>query len=128
MDAQAILREYNSLNEIGFNLTKAKRMARNVLGLRAIINVPGQREGHVTRCAAITQNDVLHHHANTSHMLIFLEAIHSMLVPDQHPDPEQPRFVVTLRYLFTGLFWSKTGFPPVHSFQLCTVPHIFTFF
>lgn len=99
MDAHAILHEYIYVDEVGFNLTKTRRRGRNVIGQRAIINVPGQRGGNVTMCAAITQNGVLHHHAtlgpyNTAHMLTFLEAIHNMLVPDQNPDPEQPRFVV----------------------------------
>ena len=48
-------------------------------------------------CAAITQNGVLHHNAtlgpnNTSHMLTFLYAIYTMLVPD--PDQKPARFVV----------------------------------
>lgn len=71
---------------------------RNVIGQRAITNVPGQRGCNITMWAAITQNGVLHHNAalgpyNTGHMLTFLDAIYRMLVPD--PDQEPARFVVT---------------------------------
>lgn len=64
--------------EVGFNLS-------NVIGQRAIVNVPGQRGGNITMCAAITQNGVLHHHAklgpyNTDHIIRFLDAVHDMLV------------------------------------------------
>ena len=69
----------------------------HTIGQKAITNVPGQRGGNITMCAAITQNGVLHHNAtlgpyNTGHMLTFLDAIYTMLVPD--PDQEPARFVV----------------------------------
>ncbi len=61
-------------------------------------NVSGQHGGNITMCAAITQNGVLHYNStlgpyNTGHLLTFLDAIYTMLVPD--PDQEPARFVVT---------------------------------
>lgn len=97
LDAHVIRHEFIYVDEVGFNLTKTRRRGRNVIGQRAITNVPGQRGGNITMCAAITQNGVLHHNAtlgpyNTGHMLTFLDAIYTMLVPD--PDQEPARFVV----------------------------------
>ena len=48
----------------------------HLIGQRAIVNVPGQREGNITLCAAISLQGLLHHHAslgpyNTAHMIIF---------------------------------------------------------
>ncbi len=98
MDAHVIRHAFIYVYEVGFNLTKTRRRGRNVIGQRAITNVPGQRGGNITMCAAITQNGVLHHNAtlgpyNTGHMLTFLDAIYTMLVPD--PGQEPARFVVT---------------------------------
>ena len=52
------------VDEAGFNLTKRRRRGRNIIGHRAIVNVPGQRGGNVTMCAAISQRGVLHRHAS----------------------------------------------------------------
>ncbi|XP_060762799.1 uncharacterized protein LOC132872186 [Neoarius graeffei] len=98
MDAHPILHEYIYVDEVGFNLTKSRRRGRNIIGQRAIVNVPGQRGGNVTMCAALTQNGVLHHHAtlgpyNTGHILTFLDNIHDILAPKEE-NPEQARFVV----------------------------------
>ena len=67
MDAEEILHEFIYIDEAGFNLTKARRRGRNIIGHRAIINVPGQRGGNNTLCAAITQNGVLLRHTNKGH-------------------------------------------------------------
>ncbi len=45
-----------------------------MIGQRAIVEVPGQRGGNVTFCAAISNHGVLHHHVtlrpyNTQHLL-----------------------------------------------------------
>ncbi len=56
--------EYMYMDEAGFNLTKRRRRGRNVTGHRAIVDVPGQRGGNVTLCAAISNHGVVHHHAN----------------------------------------------------------------
>ena len=63
MDAEEILHEFTYTDEAGFNLTKARRRGRHI-GHGAIINVPGQRGGNITLCAAITQNGPSQH---TSH-------------------------------------------------------------
>ena len=80
MDAEAIQHEYIYIDEAGFNLSKVRRRGRNVIGQRAIISVPGQRGGNITLCAAITQNGVLHRHANmgpykSPHILSFLDRL-----------------------------------------------------
>lgn len=37
---------------------------RIIIGHCAIVTVPGELGGNITRCAAISQQGVLHHHAN----------------------------------------------------------------
>ncbi len=75
MDAHAIPHEFIFIDEAGFNLAKTRRRGRNVIGHRAIIDVPGQRGGNITMCAAISSmHGVLHRHANlgpynTGHIL-----------------------------------------------------------
>ncbi|XP_044049674.1 uncharacterized protein LOC122875034 [Siniperca chuatsi] len=86
------------VDEAGFNLTKTRRRGRNIIGHRAMINVPGQRGGNITLCAAISQNGVVHHHAtlgpyNTAHIITFLDTLHDMLTNVQRP--EQTRYVIT---------------------------------
>ncbi len=54
MDAAEIQHEFIYVDEAGFNLAKTRRR-RNVIGHRPITNVPGQRGGNITLCAAITQ-------------------------------------------------------------------------
>ncbi|XP_062322268.1 uncharacterized protein LOC134023930 [Osmerus eperlanus] len=88
------------IDEAGFNLSKTRRRGRNIIGQRAIINVPGQRGGNITLCAAINHNGILHHHSiigpyNTARLLIFLDTLHNTLIPpDQIVHAEQPRYVV----------------------------------
>ncbi len=60
MDGEEIQHEFIYVDEAGFNLTRTRRRGRNIIGHRAIVNVPGQRGGNITLCAAITQNGVLH--------------------------------------------------------------------
>ncbi|XP_056441214.1 uncharacterized protein LOC130378498 isoform X1 [Gadus chalcogrammus] len=64
MDGEEIQHEFIYVDEAGFNLTRTRRRGRNIIGHRAIVNVPGQRGGNITLCAAITQNGVLHRHAH----------------------------------------------------------------
>ncbi len=105
------------VDEAGFNLTKTRRRGRNIIGHRAIINVPGQRGGNITMCAAISQNGVVHHHAtlgpyNTAHIITFLDTLHDMLTNVQRP--EQTRYGTML--VSIGLLWSATGLQITHSF------------
>ncbi|XP_031723080.1 uncharacterized protein LOC116394257 [Anarrhichthys ocellatus] len=76
------------VDEAGFNLTKRRRRGRNVIGQRAIVEVPGQRGGNVTICAAISNHGVLHHHVtlgpyNTQHLLRFLANLRDILFEQQ---------------------------------------------
>ncbi|KAF0032006.1 hypothetical protein F2P81_016561 [Scophthalmus maximus] len=86
--------EFIYVDEAGFNLAKTRRQGRDVVGQRAVVNVPGQRWGNITLCSAISVQGVLHHHAtigpyNTGQIIAFLDALHAV-VQDR---PEQPRNV-----------------------------------
>ncbi|XP_036933440.1 insertion element IS630 uncharacterized 39 kDa protein-like [Acanthopagrus latus] len=88
MDAEEIPHEFIYIDEAEFNLSKSRRRGRNIIGHRAIIDVPGQRGGNITLCAAITQNGVLLRHAsmgpyNTAHILTFLDQLHNILTVNQ---------------------------------------------
>ncbi|KAI2649093.1 Insertion element IS630 uncharacterized 39 kDa protein [Labeo rohita] len=88
MDGEEIQHEFIYVDEAGFNLTRTRRRGRNVIGHRAIVNVPGQRGGNITLCAAITQNGVLHRHAhmgpyNTALILTFLDQLHNITAANQ---------------------------------------------
>ncbi|XP_027008009.2 uncharacterized protein LOC113646166 [Tachysurus fulvidraco] len=94
-DAAEQPHEFIYVDEAGFNLAKTRRRGRNIVGQRAVVNVPGQRGGNITLCAAISVQGVLHHHAtlgpyNTGQIIVFLDALHAV-VQDKL---QQPRFVV----------------------------------
>ncbi|XP_049319442.1 uncharacterized protein LOC125780972 [Astyanax mexicanus] len=97
MDAHATPHEFIFIDEAGFNLAKTRRRGRNVIGHRAIINVPGQRGGNITMCAAISNtHGVLHRHANlgpynTAHILTFLGRLHNILIPERMNDADRHR-------------------------------------
>ncbi|KAK0136823.1 hypothetical protein N1851_026995 [Merluccius polli] len=46
MDGEEIQHEFIYVDEAGFNLTRTRRRGRNIIGHRAIVNVPGQRGGN----------------------------------------------------------------------------------
>ncbi|XP_016341056.1 uncharacterized protein LOC107693786 [Sinocyclocheilus anshuiensis] len=103
MDAHAIPHEFIFIDEAGFNLAKTRRRGRNVIGHRAIIDVPGQRGGNITMCAAISSmHGVLHRHANlgpynTAHILTFLDRLQNILIPPERmndADHQRNRYVV----------------------------------
>ncbi len=88
MDGEEIQHEFIYVDEAGFNLTRTRRRGRNIIGHRAIVNVPGQRGGNITLCAAITQNGVLHRHDhmgpyNTALILTFLDQLHNITAANQ---------------------------------------------
>ncbi len=96
MDAAEIQHEFIYVDEAGFNLAKTRR-GRNVIGHRPITNVPGQRGGNITLCAAITQNGFLHHHANmgpynANLILAFLHRLHEIVTALNQVD--QMRYIV----------------------------------
>ncbi|KAK3539731.1 hypothetical protein QTP70_012878 [Hemibagrus guttatus] len=85
--------------EAGFNPTKVRRRERNIIGHRAILNVPGQRGGNITMCAAITQNGILHRRAglgpdNTAHIIPFLDRLHNIVTAEQQMDAKQMRYII----------------------------------
>ncbi|GAA6078851.1 uncharacterized protein LOC113635738, partial [Tachysurus ichikawai] len=90
--------EYISVDEAGFNLAKRRRRGWNIIGQRAIVEVPGQRCGKVTLCAV----GVIHHHAtlgpyNTDHLLTFLGGLRDVLFECEQQDHQQavhPVYVV----------------------------------
>ncbi|XP_058613467.1 uncharacterized protein LOC131528401 [Onychostoma macrolepis] len=88
MDGEEIQHEFIYVDEAGFNLTRTRRRGRNIIDHRAIVNVPGQRGGNITLCAAITQNGVLHRHAhmgpyNTALILAFLDQLQNITAANQ---------------------------------------------
>ncbi|KAK3544667.1 hypothetical protein QTP86_026087 [Hemibagrus guttatus] len=91
INGDPISHEFIFINEAGFNLTKVRRRGRNIIGHRAILNVPGQRGGNNTMCAAITQNGILHRHAklgpyNMAHIITFLDRLHNTVIAKQQMD------------------------------------------
>ncbi|KAF0039294.1 hypothetical protein F2P81_007529 [Scophthalmus maximus] len=80
--------EFIFVDKAGFNLTKSRRRDRNMIGQRATVEVPGQRGGNVTICAAISNHGVLHHHVtlgpyNTQHLLRFIANLRDILFEQQ---------------------------------------------
>lgn len=72
-----------------------RRRWRNIIGHRAIVNVPGQRGGNVTLCTAISQRGVLHRHAilgpyNTMLLLAFLDGLRQHMFQRDYSEPAQP--------------------------------------
>lgn len=102
MDSMERPHEYIFVDEAGFNLAKRRRRGRNIIGQRAIVEVPGQRGGNVTLCAAISNGGVLHHHAtlgpyNTDHLLTFLGGLRDVWFEREQQDHQQavhPVYVV----------------------------------
>ncbi|XP_015807069.2 insertion element IS630 uncharacterized 39 kDa protein-like [Nothobranchius furzeri] len=100
LEAAAVEHQFIFIDEVGFNLTKRRKRGRNIIGQRAIVEVPGQRGGNITMCAALGYHGIIHHHAtlgpyNSAHLITFLDTLHNTLIPpDQVDGPEQPRYVV----------------------------------
>jgi len=105
MDAEEILHEFIYIDEAGFNLTKARRRGRNVIGHRAIINVPGQHGGNISLCAAISHDKIGPY--NTPHILAFLDRLspfhRSALVQNWFQHHCWQSYICTLIYTH---FWS----------------------
>lgn len=73
------------IDKTGFNLSKARKRSRNIIGHGTKVNVPGQREGNITLCTEISQNGVLQCYANVSlynrdHILTFLDTLHNLVI------------------------------------------------
>ncbi|XP_045562373.1 uncharacterized protein [Salmo salar] len=90
------------VDEAGFNLAKGRRRGRNIVGHRATADVPGQRGGNITMCAAISENGVATHIPslgpyNTQKLLIFLDRLHFDLIPENERGlvgPHLPQYVI----------------------------------
>lgn len=81
--------EFIFVDEAGFNLTKRRRRGRNIIGQRAIVDVPGQRGGNISLCAAMSSRGLLHRHAelgayNTERLLTFLGELRDVLHDNDH--------------------------------------------
>lgn len=90
MDSNVIPHEFIFIDKAGFNLTWSRRR-RNIIGHRAILNVPSQPCDNITMCAAVTQNGVPHRNANlgpynTAHILTFLDRLHSIVTTEDQMD------------------------------------------
>ncbi|RXN28126.1 hypothetical protein ROHU_019452 [Labeo rohita] len=101
LDAMARPHEYFFLDEAGFNLQKRRQRGHNIIGQRAISEVPGQRGGNLTLCAAMGSEGLVHRHAvlgsyNTQRLLTFLEELRDILLDCQqhHPGPAHHIYVI----------------------------------
>ena len=73
-----------------------------IRGRGARVDVPGQRGGNITMCTAISENGVVTHIPslgpyNTQKLLVFLDRLHSDLIPLHEGDlvgPHLPTFVI----------------------------------
>ncbi|KAK0149398.1 hypothetical protein N1851_009878 [Merluccius polli] len=86
-NSERVKETHHQYVQAGFNLAKGRRRGRNRIGQRATIDVPGQRGGNVTMCAAISENGVLTHIPllgpyNTQHLLTFLDTLYRTIVPE----------------------------------------------
>lgn len=110
------------VDEAGFNLTKSRRRGRNVIGHRATVDLPGQRGGNISMCAAISENGVLTHIPrigpyNTQHLLTFLETLYRTLIPDDERGPfrdDLPKYVV---------IWDNVRFHHSHAIRQWFATH-----
>ncbi|KAL3972979.1 myogenic factor 5 [Sarotherodon galilaeus] len=80
LDAAVNHHKYIFVDEAGFNLAKSRRRGRNLIGQRATIQVPGQRGGNISMCAAISEDGVVGCRPvlgsyNTEHLIIFLNEL-----------------------------------------------------
>ncbi|XP_028297775.1 uncharacterized protein LOC114476433 [Gouania willdenowi] len=110
LDAMMRQHEYIFLDEAGFNLTKRRRRGRNIIGQRAIVDVPGQRGGNITLCAAMTSEGLLHRQAllgsfNTQRLLTFLGDLRDILI-----DREQQNLVPAQPPPIYVIIWDNVSF------------------
>lgn len=94
MEVEALERPHSFvfIDEAGFNLAKTRRRGRNVIGQRATVEVPGQRGGNITMCAAMANDGLLLNTPligpyNTERLIAFLEQLYAQLVPAEQGEP-----------------------------------------
>ncbi|XP_076744850.1 uncharacterized protein LOC143420546 [Maylandia zebra] len=115
LDAMARPHEYLFLDEAGFNLQKRRRRGRNIIGQRAITEVPGQRGGNITLCAAMGTEGLVHRHAvlgsyNTQRLLTFLEELKDILLDRQQHHPR-------LAHHMYVIIWDNVRFHKTHQIR-----------
>ncbi len=87
MDGEEIQHEFIYVDEAGFNLTRTRRRGRNIIGHRAIVNVPGQRGGDITlvqplhRMGSSTAMPIWA--LTTALILTFLDQLHNITAANQ---------------------------------------------
>ncbi|KAL6477133.1 hypothetical protein MHYP_G00156320 [Metynnis hypsauchen] len=102
LESREPLHTFIYMDEAGFNLAKCRRRGRNIIGQRATTDVPGQRGGNITMCAAMSENGVLTNIPiigpyNTQHLVTFLDTLYRDLIPDNERGGVQedlPKYVV----------------------------------
>ncbi|KAJ8351661.1 hypothetical protein SKAU_G00231370 [Synaphobranchus kaupii] len=102
LEANAAPHMFIYVDEAGFNLSKVRRRGKDIIGQRDTINVPGQRWGNITMCAAISRDGVMPHIPtigpyNSACLITFLDALYDRRLPPQERDlvaPDLPIFVV----------------------------------
>ncbi len=80
LDADVNHHKYIFVDEVGFNLAKTRRRGQNIIGQRATVQVPGQRGGNISMCAAIFEDGVIERRPllgsyNAAHLIEFLNEI-----------------------------------------------------
>lgn len=115
LDVMARPHEYLFLDEAGFNLQKRRRRGRNIIGQRAITEVPGQRGGNITLCAAMGMEGLVHRHAvlgsyNTQRLLTFLEELKDILLDRQQHHPR-------LAHHMYVIIWDNVRFHKTHQIR-----------
>ena len=81
LDADVNHPKHIFVDEAGFNLAKTRRRGRNIIGQRATVQVPRQRGGNISMCAAISEDGVvgrrplLGSYGLAAHLIEFLNEI-----------------------------------------------------
>ncbi len=80
LDADVNHHKYIFVDEVGFNLAKTRRRGLHIIGQRANVQVPGQRGGNISMCAAISEDGVIGRRPllgsyNAAHLIEFLNEI-----------------------------------------------------
>ncbi|XP_038570799.1 uncharacterized protein LOC119900112 isoform X1 [Micropterus salmoides] len=116
LDAMARPHEYLFLDEAGFNLQKRRQ--------RAITEVPGQRGGNITLCAAMGLEGLVHQQAvlgsyNTQRLLTFLEELKDILLDRQQHHPSFGTMYTSTEQTKSEWFTTNSN----HFLNVCLPPY-----
>ncbi|XP_038570800.1 uncharacterized protein LOC119900112 isoform X2 [Micropterus salmoides] len=108
--------EYLFLDEAGFNLQKRRQ--------RAITEVPGQRGGNITLCAAMGLEGLVHQQAvlgsyNTQRLLTFLEELKDILLDRQQHHPSFGTMYTSTEQTKSEWFTTNSN----HFLNVCLPPY-----